>query len=267
MLRFKSGITLVFLISCFSVQVFGQKSLSKPIQHKKTKKVVVEIWSDIVCPWCYIGKREFEKALSQFSHKEDVEIIWKSFELDPNAPKEQSISSYEMLAKKYGVSKEKSIEMHQNVANRATQIGLTYNMDKIKLTNSFDGHRLLQFAKTFGKANQIKEKLCAAYFTEGKQISSLSTLVEIGVSEGLPADEITRMLESDAFETEVREDEKEARTLSITGVPFFVINRKYGISGGQTSQVFLENLNQIWAESPSIKEESGAVCTPEGECK
>jgi predicted DsbA family dithiol-disulfide isomerase len=229
--------------------------------------MVVEIWSDIVCPWCYIGKREFEKALNQFEHKEDVEVIWKSFELDPYSPKESTLDSYDLVAKKYGFTREKSIAMHQNVVQRASQIGLKYNMEKVKPSNSFDAHRLTHLAISHGVQNELVEHLSAAYFTEGKQISNPDSLVSVGIAAGLDANEITRMLESDSYSDDVREDENEAKTLGISGVPFFVINRKYGISGGQPSEVFLQNLNQIWAETPYIKEGEGAVCTPEEGCE
>lgn len=240
---------------------------NQPPKAKKQKHMTVEIWTDIVCPWCYIGKREFEKALSEFEHKEDVEVIWRSYELDPQAPKNKFANSYDMLAQKYGVSLEQSKQMHQNVSNRAKEVGLNYVMETIKPTNSFDAHRLLHLAKSAGLQDKAIEKLSSAYFTEGKLISNGATLVEIGVTIGLPAKDVEKILESNAFEADVREDEKEAKTLGITGVPFFAVNRKFGISGAQKSDYFLNALRQIWNETP-VEERSSKdkACTPEGEC-
>ena len=193
----------------------------------------VEIWSDILCPWCYIGKREFENALSQFKHKHKIEVIWKSFELDPSAKKENEGNLYDLLSVKYNVSIDKAKQMTATLVERARTTGLAYNMDIAKATNSFDAHRLIHLAGKYGKQEQVIERLSAAYLTEGKHIGHHDTLVQIGVEAGLDAVAVSQMLNGTDYVEEVRKDEYEAQTLRIKGVPFFLIDSKYSISGAQ----------------------------------
>jgi predicted DsbA family dithiol-disulfide isomerase len=208
----------------------------------------VEIWSDINCPFCYMGKRNMEKALAQFPQREEVEIIWKSFELDPNAEVDPKEDLYERLASKYGKTREWAEESSQNVTERAAALGLKYDLDRAIPTNSLDAHRLIHFAAQHGLQDEAKERLLAAYFTEGKHIGKHDTLKQIAAEIGLDAAVASKMLASDAFKEEVRKDERDAQQLGIRGVPFFVLNRKYGISGAQPSEVLLQALQQTWEE-------------------
>lgn len=211
----------------------------------------IEIWSDVACPFCYIGKRKFEKALAQFDHSEVVEIEWKSFQLDPTIPEnvDQSIGMYQYLANNKGISLSDSKNMHDNVSRIATDVGLNYDFDNAKISNTLDASRLMHFAKTFGKQSELKEKLLAAHFTDGLDVADTQVLVQIGESEGMDGEEIRRMLNSDDFKMDVKNDIQEAQNLGITGVPFFVFDRKYGISGAQDPSVFLETLEKAFSES------------------
>ena len=211
--------------------------------------VEVEIWSDIVCPFCYIGKRNFEKALSQLKTSNEVTVTYRSFELDPTAAKSQTQSIYQVLAKKYGKSIEWAQEANTSVVNTAASIGLKFNMDKVIPTNSFDAHRMTYLALKHDKQKPILEKLFAAYFTEGKDISSHDVLTEIAMSIGLPKDEVVEILTSDEYSRDVREDEEMAHEGGISGVPFFVFNRKYAVSGAQPPQAFLDVFKKLETES------------------
>ena len=214
----------------------------------------VEIWSDINCPFCYMGKRNMEKALAQFPHRDKVEIVWRSFELDPYAEVDPEEDLYGKLASKYGRSRQWAEANSRNVTERAAAIGLTYNLDKAIPTNSLDAHRLIHFAAQYGLQDQAKERLLQAYFTEGKHVGKHEILEQLALEIGLDATEVRQMLTSDAFKEEVRKDEMEAQKLGIRGVPFFVINRKYGISGAKPSEVLLQALQQIWEEENPLTE-------------
>lgn len=213
-----------------------------------TKTMTIEIWSDVVCPFCYIGKREFETALKQFAHKDDVTVIWKSFELDPNAPKRSEHDMYGMLVSKYGGTREDAQTRVQGVVQRAKTVGLEYKMDKAIIGSSFDAHRLIQYAKTKGKGAEAEERLFKAYFMEGVHLADHASLVRLAKEIGLNGEEVAAMLASTRFTDEVRADEREAQQLGIRGVPFFVIDRKYGVSGAQQSTHFLGALEQAWKE-------------------
>ena len=212
----------------------------------------IEIWTDILCPWCYIGKHQFERALAQFSYKNEVDVLYHSFELDPNAAVEPGMNSYELLAKKYGVTPEKATEMHRNVSERAANVGLEYHMDITKPTNSFDAHRLIHLAAAHGLQHKMIEKLSAAYLTEGKHIGRHDTLLALATEIGLDNQEVSQMLAGDAYADAVRRDEQEAAQLGIRGVPFFVFERKYGASGAQGEEVFRQMLEKTWAEFEAV---------------
>ena len=224
----------------------------------------VEIWSDINCPFCYMGKRNMETALQQFPHRDEVEIIWRSFELNPYAEIDPEESLYEKLALKYGRSIQWAEASSRNVTERAAAIGLTYDLDRAIPTNSLDAHRLIHFAARYGLQDQAKERLLSAYFTEGKHIGKHQTLAQLAVEIGLDAVEVRRMLAGDDFKEAVRKDEAEAQKLGIRGVPFFVINRRYGISGAQPSEVLLQALEQIWGEENSVTELANSNQKQEG---
>jgi predicted DsbA family dithiol-disulfide isomerase len=212
----------------------------------------IEIWSDYQCPFCYIGKRRFEQALERFPHKQEIEVIYRSFELDPNAKKDVGFQVYDMLASKYGMSRDQAVANTASVAAQAQTLGLTYKFDTMILTNSFDAHRLTHYAASQGKMQDMTERLLKAYFTESKHIGDHETLAGLAGEIGLDPVEAARVLASGAYAEEVRADEREAERLGVRGVPFFVIDRKYAISGAQSSESFLSALQQAWDESKPL---------------
>jgi predicted DsbA family dithiol-disulfide isomerase len=208
----------------------------------------VEIWSDVVCPWCYIGKRRFERALEQFDG--DVEVEWKSFELDPNAPAHRG-PTLEHLARKYGMSVDDARRMHERMTGVAAAEGLEYHLDETQGGNTFDAHRLLQLAKERGLGDAMKERLMHAYFTETEPIGDRELLVRLGEELGLA--DAREVLESDQYAAAVRRDEHEARLLGISAVPFFVVDRYYGIEGAQPPEAILETLTRAAApDTPRV---------------
>ena len=214
----------------------------------ETMPLTIEIWSDILCPFCYIGKREFEQALARFEHKDHVTINWKSFELDPNAPVRSEEDTYTMLARKYGMTREDAMARSAGVADRARTLGLQFNMDKAVIANSFDAHRLIQFAKTQRLGDAAEERLFKAYFTDGICISDREELVKLGTEIGLDAEAVRAMLASDAHTEAVRTDQYEAQQFGIRGVPFFAIDQKFAVSGAQSADHFLGALQHAWRE-------------------
>lgn len=209
----------------------------------------IDIWSDVVCPWCYIGKRRFESALARFAHRDQVEVTWHSFELDPAAPRHTPGSLNDMLARKKGISPAQAAAMNAQVTALAAQEGLDYKLDQAQQGNSFDAHRLIHLAARHDLQGAAKERLLRAYFTEGLLISDADTLVKLGTEIGLPPDEIRSMLASNAYADDVQADERQASAYGISGVPFFVIDEQYGVSGAQSTEVFLDALEQIWVKS------------------
>ena len=219
-------------------------------------KMKVEVWSDIMCPFCYIGKRNYETALQQFSQNDQVEIEWHSFQLDPTIPEttNEKISVYQYLADRKGMTYEQSVNMHKGVIETAKNAGLTYNFDKAIVANSFNAHKMIQLAKTKGLGDAIAERLFLAYFTQGKDLGNIDILVELGEETGLKKDEIISAIQSDEFAYKVKTDIQEAQNIGVRGVPFFVFNRKYGISGAQPPKAFLQTLEQSfkdWEKSNS----------------
>jgi predicted DsbA family dithiol-disulfide isomerase len=214
------------------------------------EKLKVEIWSDIMCPFCYIGKRHFEEAMKRFEHADKIEVEWHSFLLDPEIAKPSGGSNvYEYLAERKGITLEQSKTMHNNVVEMAKRAGLDYRFDITMVANTFDAHRLIQFAKTKGLADKAEEHLFRAYFTQGKDLSAPSALIAIAIEIGLNGDEAKAVINSYAFSDEVNSDIDEAARLGIRGVPFFVLNRKYGISGAQPPQTFIDALRESFDEA------------------
>jgi predicted DsbA family dithiol-disulfide isomerase len=213
----------------------------------------IEIWSDVACPFCYIGKRNLEAALSNFAHADQVEIEWRSFELDPQAPVDNSQDMTGLLAAKYGYSREQAQAMNEQVSERAREAGLDFHMQEIIPTNTFDAHRLIHLAARHGLQDEMKERLLHAYFTEGLHVGRKETLLQLAAEVGVPAGEAGTMLAGEDFAYEVKGDQAEARDFSISGVPFFVIDRKYGISGAQPVEVFSQALDQAWQESQAAQ--------------
>lgn len=209
----------------------------------------VEIWSDVVCPWCFVGKRRFETALARFPHADEIRVTWRSFELDPSAPKERAAAPVEHLATKYGVSRPEAQEMHDRMTAMAAAEGLEFRLDATRGGNTFDAHRLLHLARDRGLQEAVKERLLAAALCEGAAIGDPAVLGDLVVEAGLDRDEVADVLAGDAYAEAVRRDEADARALGITGVPFFVVDRAYGVSGAQPPEVILELLDEVWAST------------------
>ncbi|MDP9048601.1 MAG: DsbA family oxidoreductase [Bacteroidota bacterium] len=232
----------------------------------------VEIWSDVMCPFCYIGKRRFEAALEQFTHKGQIEIEWKSFQLNPDLVTDPEININEYLADKKGWGLEQANEMNTHVTQMAAEVGLTYNFDKAIVANSFNAHRISHLAKKHGLGVEMEEQLFKAYFTDGKNIDDRQTLIELGAQIGLNAAEIKQTLESNTYADEVKHDIAEAQYLGIQGVPFFVMNGKYGVSGAQAVPVFAQTLEKAFdewqkeVEKPKLEVIEGDSCGRDGDC-
>ena len=236
-------------------------------------KMKVEVWSDIMCPFCYIGKRNYEKALQEFPAGSEIELVWKSFQLDPSISIDkpsQAVSEY--LVQRKGISPQQVAQMHKQVTATATNAGLDYRLDNTVLANSFNAHRVIQLAKEKGLGDQAEERLFYANFTEGKDFGSTAVLTDLGTQIGLSENEVKEALSNDHYADEVKKDIQEARELGVTGVPFFVFNRKYAISGAQPPQTFLQALEKShkeWKENnerPEMEVSEGPSCTPDGNC-
>lgn len=215
----------------------------------------VDIWSDIRCPFCYIGKRKFEMALERFPQKDSVSVTWHSFELDPGLRTQPEVNVLDYLAKIKGITHEEAGHLHDHVTQVAHDVGLTFRFDRSVLANSFNGHRLIQLAKVRGVANETEEALFRAHFTEGKNIDDPEILFSIGTEAGIPETEIVRLFSSsDNYAKEVRDDQAQAKALGIRGVPFFIFNNKYAVSGAQSPDFFLQTLSKAWAEFQATKQ-------------
>src|SRR3954454_8110263 len=213
----------------------------------------IDIWSDVVCPWCYIGKRRLEAALASFPGREQVEVHWHAFELDPDAPVTREGSYEQRLAEKYGRSLEQAGEMTASMTATAAADGLDFRFDLARPGNTFDAHRLLHLAGLRGVQDAVKERLFRATFTEGEPVSDHDTLVRLVSEAGLDADEARAVLASDTYAADVRADEQQAGQLRISGVPFFVIDGKYGVSGAQPAEVLRQVLDRAWAEGAPLE--------------
>jgi predicted DsbA family dithiol-disulfide isomerase len=210
--------------------------------------VKVEIWSDVVCPWCSIGKRRFEIAVERFEHGDQIEVVWRSFELDPSAPRRHEGDLVDRLAQKYGMSAQQAKDSQAHLTAVAAEEGLDFRFDQAQSGNSFDAHRLLHLAGEHGLQGALKDRLFRAYFTEGEAIGEPETLRRLALEVGLAPNEVDRVLRGDAFTDAVRADEAEAVALGVSGVPFFVVDRRFGVSGAQSSDLLLEVLQQAWVD-------------------
>lgn len=266
------------LVSCTQSTANNSQEEEKEISLNTTtmgNKMKVEIWSDVMCPFCYIGKRNFETALKQFANRDHIEVVWKSYLLDPTMPEDMaSTESYtDYLVKHKGMSASQVGGMLDNVTKSAKQAGLTYNFDKAVIASSLRAHKLIQFAKTKGLGDQIEERLFHAYFTEGKNIADLGTLTHIGKEIGLDETELKTAFTDEKYAALVNQDIQEAREVGVQGVPFFVLDRKYAVSGAQPAQAFLENLEVAFAEwrelnpETKLKVTKGQSCAPDGTCE
>jgi predicted DsbA family dithiol-disulfide isomerase len=231
----------------------------------------VDIWSDVRCPFCYIGKRKFEMALDKFQNKNNIEVEWHSFELDPTLVTNKDENHVKHLSEAKGISKKQVDQMHGHVQKMASEAGLDFHFDKVVVANSFNAHRLIQLAKTKGVADDVEEALFKAHFVDGKNIDDAETLRNIGVSAGIEKEELKKTIDSGEFSKQVRQDEQQAQLYGINGVPFFVLNNKYGVSGAQPQEIFLEALTQAWDDFAKEKKPviltEGEICTTDGNCQ
>ena len=227
----------------------------------------VEIWSDIACPWCYIGKRRFEAALAEFEHRDDVRVTWRSFELDPSAPLEREGDGATRLAEKYGMPVERAREMQRQVTDTAAGEGLDFRLDIQRSGTTFDGHRVIHLAAEHGLQDAMKERLLHAYFTEGQLMSDHDTLVRLAVEVGLDEDEARQVLATDRFADEVRGDERMAGQFGISAVPTFVVDRAIGASGAHPPEALIELLRQGWERRAAVPVIAGGeTCDVDGNC-
>lgn len=232
--------------------------------------MVVNIWSDVRCPFCYIGKRKFEAALEKFPQKDQVEVVWKSFQLDPTLETRTDVNTVDYFVEAKGVSREQAKQMLDGATQMAKDVGLNFNLEESVLANSFNAHRLIQMAKSKGLGNEIEEALFKAHFEESKNIDDIEVLTEAGISVGMKREEVKEKLASDAFEHAVKKDEMEARKIGVTGVPFFVFDTKYAVSGAQSTDAFLQTLEKSWEEfqkqNSNLKIVEGDSCSTDGNC-
>lgn len=264
----------ISLMSCAQPNAENSKEEKVTSENKKVmeNKMKVEIWSDVMCPFCYIGKRNFETALEQFADKSHIEVLWKSYQLDPSLPDVVNESYEDYLVKVKGMGADQVKGMLDNVTQSAKQVGLEYNFDIALMVNSLSAHKLIQFAKTKDLGDQAEERLFLAFFTEGKNIADLATLTELGKEIGLDEAEVKAAFTDEKYAALVKQDIEEARQIGVQGVPFFVMDRKYAVSGAQPAEAFLENLEKAFAEwrelNPVTKLEitKGKSCTPDGLC-
>lgn len=228
----------------------------------------IEIWSDIVCPFCYIGKRRLEQALAKFPHAETVDIQWRSFELDPEANPTPGESQYKRLAAKYGNTEAWARQMSANMTQMAAQEGLAFDFDRAVPANTFRAHRLVHLADKHGQQDAAKERLFKAYLEEGQDINDPATLTRLAQELSLPAAEVEHLLASDEFAQDVRHDEYQARQIGVRGVPYFVFDDKYAVSGAQPAELFQEVLEKVWEESRpqpvQLAGTEGAACGLDG---
>jgi predicted DsbA family dithiol-disulfide isomerase len=222
----------------------------KPTQHIILEKVMqIEVWSDVICPWCYVGKRKLEIALSQFPHWENVQVVWRSFELDPTAPRNPSGTLNEMLAAKYSVTLQEAEAMNARVTEAAKEVGLEYHLESARPGNTFDAHRLLHYAASRQLDDVASERLMRGYFSESLPVGDIDALAKLAPEFGITEQEARAVLESDAYAEAVRADQTRAADFGITGVPCFVIDERIVIAGAQPVEVFADTLRQAWQES------------------
>lgn len=209
----------------------------------------VDIWSDVVCPWCYLGKKRFENGLGSFAHRDEVEVVYRSFELDPSTPRGVTTPTIEVLASKYRMTGQQAQDAQRQMEQRAAEDGLTFRMDGLLSGNTKDAHRLLQLSRERDLQPELMERLHRAYFTDQASIFDHAALTELAVEVGLDRDEAAAVLASDKYEHEVDTEEAMAHSLGVTGVPFFVVDHRYGISGAQSAETITQVLTKAWDEA------------------
>ena len=229
----------------------------------------IELWSDFACPFCYIGKKRFEKALANFPHKDKVELVYKAYQLNPNAPKKMVGTAYEAFAKGHGTTPEQAKQKFAMFTENAKTVGLEYNYDIIQMTNTFDAHRVAKYANTLGLEQELTNRFMKAYFTDGENLADYQTLVKLASEVGLQEEKVKAILEENTYGDLVKEQMLEGRQVGVRGVPFFVLNRKYGVSGAQAEEYFTQVLEKLWEEeqeqqlSTISEAKDGATCNDE----
>jgi len=231
------------------------------MKYKRSDIMKIEVWSDFACPFCYIGKTRFDNALKRFPHKDNVKVIYKAYQLNPFAPKVMEGSAAEAFAKGHGTTKEKAIQKFEMFVTNAKSVGLEYNYDAIQLTNTFDAHRLAKWASTFGKEEELTSRLMKAYFTDGMNLANTSDLLQLIIELGFDSVKAKDILDSDQYADQVKAEIEEAKQVGVQGVPFFVLNRKYGVSGAQQEEYFYNVLQQLWEEEKPLETIRGASKT------
>jgi predicted DsbA family dithiol-disulfide isomerase len=230
------------------------------------RRLTVEIWSDIVCPWCAVGKRRFESALDAFAHADAVDVTWRSFELDPSAPAELGMPLVDHLAAKYRVPRADALAMQERMREVGLQVGLDMRFERARSGSTFDAHRVLHLAAEHGLQDAAKERFLIAYLTDGELMSDHDTLIRLAGEAGMDATAVRAVLAGDAFAADVRRDESDARSLGVTGVPFFVLDRAFAVSGAQSPDVLLDALERAWAAARPLSMVGAGedACTDEG---
>jgi predicted DsbA family dithiol-disulfide isomerase len=240
--------------------------------NNSNNKMVVEIWSDVVCPFCFLGKRKFEQALERFSFKDSIEVQWKSFQLNPVVETDPTMSVYEYLSKTKGISHDVALQMTEQIAARGKEVGIDYHFEKTKVNNTFKAHCFLHFAADKGKQNEAKEILLKAYFTQGKNVDDLQLLLDLGEQLAFNRTELEDALSGNKYLNAVNSDMELARNFGISGVPFFVFDRKYAVSGAQETTAFLQTLEKSFEEwrvntqNQILNVVDGETCSPDTEC-
>jgi predicted DsbA family dithiol-disulfide isomerase len=226
----------------------------------------IQIWSDVVCPWCYVGKRNLERALERFDHADEVTVEWKSYELDPEAPATRPGGYVERIANKYGLSLSEARARMARIVSLGADAGIEFRFDDARPGSTFDAHRLLHLAAELGRQDELKTRLFAAMFTEGEPIGDHDTLAKLAVDVGLPEADVRRVLDGRGYADAVRQDEVDAMELGVRGVPFFVIDERYGVSGAQAPDTFVTVLERAWNEANPVAAAAAVDDTPDAAC-
>jgi predicted DsbA family dithiol-disulfide isomerase len=227
----------------------------------------IEIWSDVMCPFCYIGKNNFEEALAQLPFKDEVEVEWKSFQLDPSLDPKETKSTFDYFREKKGFPEAQAQQMISQVTQMGAGAGIDFRFEKALITNTFSAHKILHLAKEYNKANEMEEALFIAHFIDGKNVGDHETLVSLAASLGIGQEEARQVLHSDAFDAEIGKDIEEAGINGVSGVPFFILNGKYAVSGAQPAELFVSALQQTYDETVAplkIRTDNGASCDADG---
>lgn len=236
----------------------------------ESPRLQVDVWSDVACPWCYIGKRRFESALRSVTFEENVDVVWHSYQLDPGLPAHYAGTELDYLAERKGMARDQVAQMFKHVAAQAAAEGLNYDFDSLKVANTFTAHRVLHLAAEQGRSGELKEALLSAHFEHGRDIGDRDELIALATGVGVARDDVVRVLDTDEHADAVREDVAEAQRLGITGVPFFVLGGKYGVSGAQPAEAFTRALEQAYDELTPLTMVASApgadapACGPQG---